>query len=353
MKKKGFTLIELLAVIVILAIIALIATPLVLNIINDTKRSASVRSGEFYLAAVEQAVAADMLNSRGFKAKECRIKEDGNLLCSELGFNTCEERNSEIVCGGKEKEIQINVRGEKPTDGIIKLNNGNVEDSKLTLNNNSLVMKENSLVFENDTEVIYEKNIAAGSTVNVPDIFEYDTIYNVTLSNQYVNYTRKAIFVEINGTRYLWMDGVSYIEIDAQSPNVDTYIKVEKTNQRLSDYSIMLSHDTISILSKHFVPGDIMISVIDENGDILHASDDEFSEGLSGYAETFHHIDSTAHNMLKENKKIYIRIEQKIDGKKIIRQYGGTTPRYQEAHPYCWADDSYYWESNFYPATME
>ena len=35
MNKKGFTLIELLAVIVILAIIALIATPIILGIIND------------------------------------------------------------------------------------------------------------------------------------------------------------------------------------------------------------------------------------------------------------------------------------------------------------------------------
>ena len=33
MNKKGFTLVELLAVIVILAIIALIATPIVINII--------------------------------------------------------------------------------------------------------------------------------------------------------------------------------------------------------------------------------------------------------------------------------------------------------------------------------
>ena len=32
--KKGFTLVELLAVIVILAVIALIATPIVFNIIN-------------------------------------------------------------------------------------------------------------------------------------------------------------------------------------------------------------------------------------------------------------------------------------------------------------------------------
>jgi len=40
MKKKGFTLIELLAVIVILAIIALIATPIILGVIDKAKRGA-------------------------------------------------------------------------------------------------------------------------------------------------------------------------------------------------------------------------------------------------------------------------------------------------------------------------
>ena len=50
--KLGFTLIELLAVIVILAIIALIATPIVLNIIKDSRESAGLRSAEMYLDAV-------------------------------------------------------------------------------------------------------------------------------------------------------------------------------------------------------------------------------------------------------------------------------------------------------------
>ena len=40
-KNKGFTLIELLAVIVILALIALIATPIILNVINDAKKQAA------------------------------------------------------------------------------------------------------------------------------------------------------------------------------------------------------------------------------------------------------------------------------------------------------------------------
>ena len=44
MRKNGFTLIELLAVIVILAIIALIAVPIVLHIIEDSKKSSQEES---------------------------------------------------------------------------------------------------------------------------------------------------------------------------------------------------------------------------------------------------------------------------------------------------------------------
>ena len=58
MKNKGFTLIELLAVIVILAIIALIATPIILNIIDDARGSSKERSVEMYARAVKNAVAA-------------------------------------------------------------------------------------------------------------------------------------------------------------------------------------------------------------------------------------------------------------------------------------------------------
>ena len=43
-KKQGFTLIELLAVIVILAIIALIATPMLLNVIEKSRRQSAIES---------------------------------------------------------------------------------------------------------------------------------------------------------------------------------------------------------------------------------------------------------------------------------------------------------------------
>ena len=107
MKSKGFTLIELLAVIVILAIIALIATPIVLNIISDSKESATLQSAEFYLGAVEIAITKKMIDEPAFKPTSCDVQSDGNLKCD-----------------GKEAIIKVEVRGEVPTSGNITLKNG-------------------------------------------------------------------------------------------------------------------------------------------------------------------------------------------------------------------------------------
>ena len=63
MKKNGFTLIELLAVIVILAIIALIATPIILGIINDAREESNERSVELYASAVRNGIAAHQLRT--------------------------------------------------------------------------------------------------------------------------------------------------------------------------------------------------------------------------------------------------------------------------------------------------
>ena len=65
MKKKGFTLIELLAVIIILAVIALIAAPVVLNIIEQVKIKGAESSAKGYAKAVEY----EILNDTMFKGK--------------------------------------------------------------------------------------------------------------------------------------------------------------------------------------------------------------------------------------------------------------------------------------------
>ena len=48
-KKFGFTLIELLAVIIILAIVALIATPIILDVVKDARISAGKSEAQMIL----------------------------------------------------------------------------------------------------------------------------------------------------------------------------------------------------------------------------------------------------------------------------------------------------------------
>ena len=61
--KKGFTLIELLAVIVILAVISLIATPMILGVIETSKESSAKVSAYGYIDAVETQVAINELDA--------------------------------------------------------------------------------------------------------------------------------------------------------------------------------------------------------------------------------------------------------------------------------------------------
>ena len=93
MKEKGFTLIELLAVIVILAIIALIATPIVLNIIKESEEESNKRSVEMYAKAIKNANTSKQLDgSFGITGKfetstledKLKVEYEGNVVCEVI-----------------------------------------------------------------------------------------------------------------------------------------------------------------------------------------------------------------------------------------------------------------------------
>ena len=126
MKSKGFTLIELLAVIVILAIIALIATPIVLNVIKDYKKNSFIQTANGIIDAAEYYYANEILD--GTKLKETKIFKFENEM------------------------IEIEFDGEKPKDGYVfidkegkiaaAISNGNYcitknyEDDEIQINEN-------------------------------------------------------------------------------------------------------------------------------------------------------------------------------------------------------------------------
>ena len=98
MKKTGFTLIELLAVIVILAIIALIATPMILGVIEKARKGASEQSALGYIDAVEKQVAINQVKNEN-------LINDGTYNVPMTG---------------------ITVKGESPTQGWLKIEKGMV-----------------------------------------------------------------------------------------------------------------------------------------------------------------------------------------------------------------------------------
>ena len=112
MKRKGFTLIELLAVIVILSVIALIATPMILGVVETAKKGAAKSSALGYIDAVEKTISVNMLNS----SKE--NIEDGVYEVKTL----------------KEAKYDIQVKGEIPSDeSWLKIKEGEVVSYSLKI----------------------------------------------------------------------------------------------------------------------------------------------------------------------------------------------------------------------------
>ena len=131
-KKNAFTLIELLAVIVVLAIIALIATPIVMNTIKNAKKGAAERSADSYIDAVETTVATSKLDSDGIPDGTYTINEDGNLTGN-----------------GLKEPLEIEMNGNKPTSGTITIKNGQVtKDSTMTIGGYDVKYNEDNKKYE-------------------------------------------------------------------------------------------------------------------------------------------------------------------------------------------------------------
>ena len=106
-KEKGFTLIELLAVIVILAILMVIAVPKILNVIENSKESAAKSSAGLYIDAINKN------NSLAEIDEQYKIIGDG-------------EKNIKL--------LDVKVKGEKPTSGLVTIKQKKVVAADLCVN---------------------------------------------------------------------------------------------------------------------------------------------------------------------------------------------------------------------------
>ena len=112
-KNKGFTLIELLAVIVILAILMVIAVPKILNVIENSKKSAAESSIKLVKDAIKTQVTSGSIMGTNFT-----IDESG-----------CYIFNFDDQTSGNAKELQL--KNKENITGTIKYCNGNFTNNTL------------------------------------------------------------------------------------------------------------------------------------------------------------------------------------------------------------------------------
>ena len=146
-KKKGFTLIELIAVLVIMAIIALIVTPLVMSIIRKARISADKRSIDAYGRSIELAIAGYLLDTGKFptEVSQLTIEYSGNqVVCETTQINT----DSSVYLAGctvAGRNVENYTYGEDKTPPAPTYNSYSVGDQVTYNNINYYVIKDSSV----------------------------------------------------------------------------------------------------------------------------------------------------------------------------------------------------------------
>lgn len=140
--KKGFTLIELLAVIVILAIIALIATPVVLGIIDDARKSAARDSAFGVVSTAKLHFAETLLNTADAPAYDDTEATTGRVF-------TCDGTACRTTGG---TPISLNIDGTVPVGDLTISNAGVVTSTELKFNGTYCYTITNSVVSADTVE---------------------------------------------------------------------------------------------------------------------------------------------------------------------------------------------------------
>ena len=143
-KNKGFTLIELLAIIVILAIIAVITVPIILNVIENSKKGAAIDSAYGYKESVEKYYVSRIIESNS--TQESILNGTYTILDGKLNGKSIEN-------------LEIPFTGIKPSNGLLIYENNKLIDACITINTYSLKYIKNKFVLSENEMCETNENI--------------------------------------------------------------------------------------------------------------------------------------------------------------------------------------------------
>lgn len=130
---KAFTLIELLAIIVILAIIAVITVPIILNIIENSRKGAAIDSAYGYKDSIGKYYVSELSNNRNLQLEGDYVVTNGKLSGVNLD------------------DVEIPIEGTIPISGSLSYSNN-------ILKSGCLIIGEYAVTFQNSNVINSEKN---------------------------------------------------------------------------------------------------------------------------------------------------------------------------------------------------
>ncbi len=384
MKKKGFTLIELLAVIVILAIIALIATPLVLKYIEKSRKESKVDSAYSYVRNLETEIANYSIKNNGSRFNKLPI----NGKFYELGdFED-------------DKAIDTTVKGDTPDTIKVCLSSlGQVEKAMFKYGKYyvSYDGKKGSVSDEATyTDFSCSGNIAGGGNNSNTDEVVFDETITFEPLNMGQDFNGTAAQINLDLTKF---ENPAYYTVTISDTNgvqrsedlisvygdystfmlisqkVDFYVAVDTTGE-LGGMSMIMSYDssivgertvkitksnkeyiphvvripkwgagpaTILIMSSELEEGETIFRVKDNEGNLLNEETTTITKGDNTFV-----VDSTQaysgdiSNLLENDKTLIIEV---IQNGKTYTLGGSEFTHLVDAPDYfsCTYDDYYYW----------
>ncbi len=283
-KKKGFTLIELLAVIVVLAIIALIATPIVMNTIEKSKKGTVIesannliKSAEYYILQTKNrygkvSVLDEKLNYSGNKPDlgEVEINKDGKsrIYTYLNGYCVTKDYENKSPYATKTSKEECNwfaTDNYETTEGsIITINNGNIKNYLIYGNSTQETRSGKNLFDKNNysqdsTNIVQFDitNLEIGKTYtfssNIPITwFKISNARNGYGSVQYSNTNGFAKYtftmsrnsnIASSATQYLYLGikGLTFVDTISDLNNYNIQIEEGSSATEYEEYGAMPS----------------------------------------------------------------------------------------------------------------
>ena len=173
MKKnnKGFTLIELLAIIVILAIIAVITVPIILNIIENSRKGASIDSAYNYKDAINKYYLEELSKNTSYQFPNgvYDVQNDGTL---KKGTDT----------------LNIAISGKSPSNGWVKAKNGEITSYSIVIGEYTVTMSNNEVTAIKNGEIaekpLFKRVSGTGDLAVGEEVYFGTEHFNVISTNE-------------------------------------------------------------------------------------------------------------------------------------------------------------------------